>query len=221
MASFPFPAHQTGRADFPHPAFRPASSQGPRQKPSAPACLAHGVHLRLAIELSWKTPDLIGRPRLTANRPGPPRRRKRTRSQRPSLRRSYPASTVLRPCPTPARSIANRDVEAATSEGTGLPRLLGPPFQRAAPNTPADWHRCACRFLPCPMRPSPNLGRVGVRILTFEACSGFTRVTARWIAQPPKGGLCRKASAQPVTQPSRLPATRPTDNYPDGTYLHW
>ncbi len=31
MAPFPFPAHQTGRADFPHPAFRLASWRGFRR----------------------------------------------------------------------------------------------------------------------------------------------------------------------------------------------
>src|SRR5882757_9261213 len=31
IAPFPLPAHRTGRADFPHPALRPASSQGPRR----------------------------------------------------------------------------------------------------------------------------------------------------------------------------------------------
>ncbi len=31
IAPFPFPAHQTGRADFPHPAFRLASSQDTRR----------------------------------------------------------------------------------------------------------------------------------------------------------------------------------------------
>src|SRR5271156_4091661 len=36
------------------------------------------------------------------------------------------------------------------------------------------------------VQPSPNGRRVGIRIVTFEACSGFTRVTARRIAQPPK-----------------------------------
>ena len=36
------------------------------------------------------------------------------------------------------------------------------------------------------MQPSPNGRRVGIRIVTFEACSGFTRITARRIAQPPK-----------------------------------
>jgi hypothetical protein len=40
-----------------------------------------------------------------------------------------------------------------------------------------------------PMQPSPFLGRVGIRIITFEACLDFTRVTARWIAQPPKAAF--------------------------------
>src|ERR1700747_3042050 len=36
------------------------------------------------------------------------------------------------------------------------------------------------------VQPSPNGRRVGIRIVAFEACSDFTRVTARRIAQPPK-----------------------------------
>src|SRR2546426_4602785 len=49
-------------------------------------------------------------------------------------------------------------------------------------------------------RPSPNGRRVGIRIVTFEACSGFTRVTARRIAQPPKATFVTRL------QPLRLPA---------------
>src|ERR1700680_3450294 len=48
-------------------------------------------------------------------------------------------------------------------------------------------------------RPSPLLRRVGIRIIPFEACSGFTHVTARWIAQPPT------AAFVPRLQPTRLP----------------
>src|SRR3954463_3144820 len=48
-------------------------------------------------------------------------------------------------------------------------------------------------------RPSPFPRRVGIRIFTFEACSGFTRVTARWIAQPPKAAFVTRR------QPSQLP----------------
>ena len=50
-------------------------------------------------------------------------------------------------------------------------------------------------------RPSPLLRRVGVRIFTFEACSGFTRVTARWIAQPPKAAFVTRL--QPGWSPNQ------------------
>ena len=48
-------------------------------------------------------------------------------------------------------------------------------------------------------RPSPFPRRVGIRIFTFEACSGFTRVTARWIAQPPKAAFVTRL------RPGQLP----------------
>src|SRR5208282_1067819 len=70
-------------------------------------------------------------------------------------------------------------------------------------------------------RPSPLFRRVGIHIFTFEACSGFTHVTARWIAQPPNGGLCHEAPARPVAQPSRSSATRSIDNSLGGIFLHW
>src|SRR5262245_18245408 len=49
------------------------------------------------------------------------------------------------------------------------------------------------------MQPSPSHRRVGIRIVTFEACSGFTRVTARRIAQPPKATFVARL------RPGRLP----------------
>ena len=48
------------------------------------------------------------------------------------------AQRTLQPCPTPAMTVACRDVEVATLARTGLPRLPEPPFQRAVPTTPAD-----------------------------------------------------------------------------------
>ena len=72
------------------------------------------------------------------------------------------------------------------SPDTGLPQLPGPPFQHAVPTTPMDRNGCVCRLLPRPLGPSPFLRRVGVHHFTFGACSGFTRVTACWIARPPK-----------------------------------
>ena len=50
------------------------------------------------------------------------------------------------------------------------------------------------------MQPSPNGRRVGIRIVTFEARSSFTHVTARRIAQPPKAAFVTRL------QPLRLPA---------------
>jgi len=49
--------------------------------------------------------------------------------------------------------------------------------------------------------PSPNGRRAGIRIVTFEVCSGFTRVTARRIAQPPK--VTYVTRLQPCQLPSR------------------
>jgi hypothetical protein len=54
-------------------------------------------------------------------------------------------------------------------------------------------------FLPRFVLPSPLRRRVGIRITTFEACSGFTHVTARWLAQSPKATFVTRL------QPIRLP----------------
>ena len=93
---------------------------------------------------------------------------------------------TLRPLPSPV---------------TGLPRLLEPPFRRAVPTTPADraGARVDCFLL---TRPSPNGRRVGIRIVTFEACSGFTHVTARRVAQPLTRPLSR--GSNPCSCPHEL-----------------
>src|SRR5262249_42908640 len=76
--------------------------------------------------------------------------RKRTRSQGPLLRRHYPASTLLRPCPTPAMTVACRDVEAATLARDGsppIPRPTFPPFRAPLPGGSTGGR---CRLLPPP-----------------------------------------------------------------------
>jgi hypothetical protein len=51
----------------------------------------------------------------------------------------YPASTVLRPRPTPAMAAAFRDVEAANLALDGSPPCIyEPPYRRAVPTTPTD-----------------------------------------------------------------------------------
>ena len=109
---------------------------------------------------------------------------------------------------------------ARPSSPPGLPRLPVSLFQRAVPTTPADQDGCTCRLLPPPARPSPYLGRVGVRDFTFEACSGFTRITARWIAQPPKAAFV--TGLRSIRLPGQTACQLPdqTDNCLGGSFLH-
>jgi hypothetical protein len=71
------------------------------------------------------------------------------------------------------------------SSNTGLSRLRDPLSRRAVPTTPMDRSGCICRLLPQIVLPSPFSGQVGVHDFNFEACSGFTHVTARRFAPPP------------------------------------
>ena len=63
-------------------------------------------------------------------------------------------------------------------------------------------------------RPSPLFRRVGIRVFTFEACSGFTHVTARWIAQPPKAAFVTRL------RPAQLPK-RTARQLPDQSTTLW
>src|SRR5262249_2303436 len=108
------------------------------------------------------------------------------------LQRSYDP-VRLPPGPPPVATL-----RLLPSPMTGLPRLPEPPFPRAVPTTPADRAGACVDYFPAHAA-SPNGRRVGIRIVTFEACSGFTRVTARRIAQPPKATFVTRL------QPSQLP----------------
>src|SRR5262249_19542680 len=96
------------------------------------------LRLRLTIQLSLKGLDRYRCCQAHRQSPSPHHLRKHTRSQGPLLCWHYPASTLLRPCPTPVRTAACRDVEVTPLALTGLPRLPEPPFRRAVPTTPAD-----------------------------------------------------------------------------------
>src|SRR5215469_17217952 len=48
------------------------------------------------------------------------------------------------------------------------------------------------------VQPSPFLRRVGIHDFTFEACSGFTRVTACRVAQPPKVAFVTRLRLGPL-----------------------
>src|SRR3954454_13096207 len=127
-------------------------------------------------------------------------------------RQSRRPATTFRPLPSPM---------------TGLPQLPGSPFQHAVPTTPMDRNGCVCRCFPVPLGPSPLCRRGGVHDFTFEACSGFTHITACWIAQPPKGGLCHEASdqddcsSQPLVSYQALPTTAWMDPSSTGEPRRW
>ena len=89
-------------------------------------------------------------------------------------------------------------VEAATSP-VGLPRY---PLHLSGVLCPLPRRIRRVRLsIASPLaRPSPLCRRVGIRTSTFEACSGFTHVTARRIAQPPKAAFVTRLRS------SRLPS---------------
>src|SRR5438309_2035696 len=125
-------------------------------------------------------------------------------------RLSHRPATTWRPLPSPA---------------TGLPQLPGSPFQHAVPTTPMDQDGCVCCF-PVPLGPSPSLRRVGVHHFTFEACSGFTHVTACRIARPPKAAFVTRLRpvrlpAEPLVSNQSLPTTPWVDPASTGEPRRW
>ena len=94
--------------------------------------------------------------------------------------------------------------EDATPRRCGPPTLRTEPSVRAVPTTPMDRDGLGRLKHPVAWQPSPTAWRVGVHDFTFEACAGFTGVTARTVAGTPFVCLDPKASARPVTPPHRL-----------------
>src|SRR5438270_9915086 len=103
---------------------------------------------------------------------------------------------------------ALRDVEAATLASDGSPPITTNHLSDVPCPLPRRIERVRVSIASPLMQPSPNGRRVGIRIVTIEACSGFTRVTARRIAQPPKATFVARL------RPGQLPA-RATRQLPD------
>src|SRR5207244_10153889 len=86
---------------------------------------------------------------------------------------------------------------------------------------PGEPNRGARRLLACSCCLPQTTRRVGVRIGSFEACSGFNRGYGPLDRSATFSGLCHEAPAPPVAQLNRSSATGQIDNYPDGICLHW
>ena len=139
--------------------------------------------------------------------------------------RSFPPSCVpleLRPLPIPRRYPASSVLRA--SPPPRWPRLVLADSRLARARHPRGFPCCCSLPVPCVLapiprrkrigasvahfptrrRPSPRQRRVGFRIVLFEACTAFTRVLARRVAEPPKAALCHQsASVHFVTSTNR------------------
>ena len=143
----------------------------------------------------------------------------------PSLGRHCPASTVVRasPPPWPARPCPHgSSVGACHATGRASRVASIPLFHTCRRHYPGGTGRCSRRSLPDRWQPSPIFGRVGFRVARFEACSAFTRVAARVLAEPPKAALChRSASADVVTSIVRSDCYRLERQLPGGIRTRW
>jgi hypothetical protein len=158
-------------------------------------CLAHGGvrgRLHLATQLPRKSSDICGVVRLIANH------RSSTSSKAHLKQGSFPPPPLPGFTGTMTLSDSHRVRIAAAMElklrPNGSPTLPASPLRRAVPTTPADQMGASVDLLPHPYC-LPLSRRVGIRNCTFEACSGFTRITAHRIARPPARPWSRGFSA--------------------------
>src|SRR4051812_2845762 len=163
-------------------------------RPAAPI----GVHLRRRLKLLQKRPDTQGCSRLIANHRSSASS-KAHQKQGPFPPPAFPGlhgRTALSDS-RPTRRLC--DVGAASPSQDGSPPMTRITLPTCRAPYPGGSRRVPVSIASPLTRPSPFPRRVGIRIFTFEACSGFTRVTARWIAQPPKAAFVTRL------QPSQLP----------------
>ena len=80
-----------------------------------------------------------------------------------------------------------------------------PLFHACRRHYPGGAGRCACRSLLDRWQPSPLFRRVGLRVARFEACSAFTRVAARMVAEPPKAARYTEVLQSKSLPPSTAP----------------
>ena len=126
-----------------------------------------------------------------------------SRTEAPSLHRRYPVSLVLRASPPPRTARTDpRGLPVGACHATARASRVASAslFHACRRQYPGGAGRCLRRSLPGPWQPSPYYRRVGFRITRFGACSAFTRVAARMVAEPP-----RRPFGVEVLQPMSLP----------------
>src|SRR6476646_8645541 len=169
--------------------------------------------LRPSTQQSPAAPVIVGVCRLIANHhdlaifESAPEVRALSSASITRLQRSYDP-VRLPPWPSPSATL-----RPLPSPLTGLPRFTNHLSDVPCP-LPRRIERVRVSIASPLMLPSPFDRRVGIRIVTFEACSGFTHVTARQIAQPPKAAFVTRL------QPCRLPG-RTARQLPDQSTTLW
>ena len=175
-----------------------------RLSPACPCRCLHTCHLRPARHY----PRLWIRPPSSGDRRdlNPPDHCAAWRTLRAS-----PPPWPARPCPH------GSSVGACHAAGRASRVASIPLFHACYRHYPGGTGRCSRRSLPDRWQPSPLFRRVGFRVTRFEACSAFTRVVARVVAEPPRAALCRRsASADVVTSIVRSDCYRLERQLPGG-----
>ena len=163
-------------------------------RPAAPI----GVRLRRRVKLLQKRPDAQGCSRLIANhRSSAPSKAHQKQGPFPPPALPGLLGRMALSDSRPTRRLCDGGVASPSRDGSPpLTRITLPPCR--APY-PGGSRRVPVSIASPLTRPSPFPRRVGIRIFTFEASSGFTRVTARWIAQPPTAAFVTRL------RPGQLP----------------
>ena len=169
------------------------ASRRPLGNPLAIPCQsARGISARVLPSLSHVTRSGVSEPFLTlldlhqwsrlASFPY------RSRPRAPSLRRHYPASSVIQapPPPRPARPVPRGIPVGACHTTDGASRVASSfLFHACQRQYPGGSGQCFHRSLPGRHRSSPFPRRVDSHIARFGACSAFTHVPACMLAEPP------------------------------------
>ena len=140
----------------------------------------------------------------------------------PSLRRSYPASSVVRTSPPPhtARPGSRELPVDPLTITAGASRVAPDPLcLHAVATTPAGPMELIRSVLLHRRRPSPDYSWVGSCINSFEACSAFTRVTTCRLAKSPYATLYTGGSGGFVASTAAPIATGWSDPVPGRVYL--
>ena len=216
---FPLPAHQTGRANFPHPAFRLASPRAYGERSHARPSRSAAPWRRDTVRSDSSRPHRVFQRLSPITRPSP------SSSDAPEVR-VLPSAGVARPqryhdpVRHPRGPMPLRIVEAATLARHGAPPLARSPVATCRAHYPGGPVQVRVSAASLVRAAFPDIWAGRRPRLPFR---GLLRLHSRYgpsVRSTARGGLCHGASIRPVTHSHRPSATGPTDHCPGGTFTH-